>query len=117
NPNILKISVCSSNNISVHNPIGIDSESIIKNFNEIFISKLVNKSYYEQNEMWKQFLIEDSYENRMESLTVHNYDGRIQNHQKLRSMVNSKLIDFILHPLHSTKDYIKCANLLFIKVF
>ena len=43
--------------------------------------------------------IEDSYENRMELLTVHNYDGRIQNHQELRSMVNSKLINFILHPL------------------
>ncbi|CAB4446378.1 unnamed protein product [Rhizophagus irregularis] len=64
----------------------------------------------------KQFLIEDSYENRMESLTIHNYDGRIQYHQELRSMVNSKLIDFILHSLHSTKDYIEYTNLLF-KVF
>ena len=45
NPNIFKISAYSSNNISVHNPIGIDSELIIKNINEIFISKL-NKSYY-----------------------------------------------------------------------
>src|SRR5436190_11882556 len=115
NPNIFKISAYSSNNISVHNPIGIDSELIIKNINEIFMSKL-NKSYYKQNEMWKQFLTEDSYENRMELLTVHNYDGRIQNHQELRSMVNSKLIDFILHPLHSTKDYIECTNLLF-KIF
>jgi hypothetical protein len=115
NPNIFKISAYSSNNISVHNPIGIDSELIIKNINEIFMSKL-NKSYYKQNEMWKQFLTEDSYENRMELLTVHNYDGRIQNHQELRSMVNSKLIDFILHPLHSTKDYIECTSLLF-KVF
>ncbi|PKC56615.1 hypothetical protein RhiirA1_473746 [Rhizophagus irregularis] len=35
-------------------------------------------------------LIEDSYENRMESLTVHNYDGRIQNHQELRSMILSQ---------------------------
>ena len=76
NPNIFKISAYSSNNISVHNPIGIDSELIIKNINEIFMSKL-NKSYYKQNEMWKQFLTEDSYENRMELLTVHNYDGRI----------------------------------------
>src|SRR5437016_2454626 len=80
------------------------------------MNKLVNKSYYEQNEIWTQFLIEDSYENRMESLTVHNYDGRIQHHQELRSMINSKLVDFVLHPLHSTKDYIECANLLF-KVF
>ncbi|PKY62087.1 hypothetical protein RhiirA4_487969, partial [Rhizophagus irregularis] len=88
NPDIFKISAYSSD-ISVHNPIGIDS---------------------------KQFLIEDSYENRMESLTIHNYDGRIQYHQELRSMVNSKLIDFILHSLHSTKDYIEYTNLLF-KVF
>src|SRR3954468_19022058 len=116
NPNILKISVYSpNNNISIHNPIGIDPELIIKNINEIFMSKL-NQSYYKQNEMWKEFLIEDSYENRMESFTVHNYDGRIQDHQELRSMVNSKLVDFILHPLHSTKDYIECTNLLF-KVF
>ena len=115
NFNIPKISAYSSNNTSVHNPIGIDSKLIIKNFNEIFMSKL-NICYYEQNEIWKQFLIEDSYENRMELFTIHNYDGRIKNHQELRSMVNSKLIDFILHPLHSTKDYIECANLLF-KVF
>ena len=49
----------------------------------------------------------------MEFLTVHNYDGRIQNQKELRSMKNSKLIDFILHPLHSTKDYIESANILF----
>jgi hypothetical protein len=61
-------------------------------------------------------LVEDLYENRMELFTVHNYDGHIQNHQELRSMINSKLIDFVLHPLHNTKDYIECANLLF-KVF
>jgi len=29
---------------------------------------------------------------------------------------NSKLVDFILHSLHSTKDYIECSGLLF-KVF
>jgi len=115
NPSILKISAYSSNNASVHNPIGIDSKLIIKNFNEIFMSKL-SSCYYEQNEIWKQFLVEDSYENKMELYTVHNYDGRIKYHQELRSMINSKLIDFILHPLHSTKDYIESANILF-KVF
>src|SRR6266511_2129067 len=31
-------------------------------------------------------------------------------------MKNSKLVDFILHRLHSTKDYIESANILF-KVF
>ena len=76
----------------------------------------IGKSYYEQNELWKQFLIEDSYENRVENLNVHNYDGRIQKHQELRSLNNSKLVDFILHSLHSTKDYIECSDLLF-KVF
>ena len=76
----------------------------------------IGKSYYDQNESWKQFLIEDTYENRVENLNVHNYDGRIQKHQELRSLNNSKLVDFILHPLHSTKDYIECSNLLF-KVF
>ncbi len=49
-------------------------------------------------------------------LTVHNYDGRVQNQQELRLMKNSKLVDFILHPLHNTKDYIESANILF-KVF
>src|SRR5436305_10194843 len=76
----------------------------------------IGKNYYEQNELWKEFLTEDSYENRVENLNVHDYDGRIQNHQKLRSLNNSKLVDFILHPLHSTKDYIECLNILF-KVF
>ncbi|POG75269.1 hypothetical protein GLOIN_2v1770313 [Rhizophagus irregularis DAOM 181602=DAOM 197198] len=44
---------------------------------------------------------------------IDNYDGRIQNQQELRSMKNSKLIDFILHPLHNAKDYIESANILF----
>ena len=48
--------------------------------------------------------------------TIHNYNGRIQNQQELRSMKNSKLVDFILHSLHNTKDYIESANILF-KVF
>ena len=52
----------------------------------------------------------------MEFLTIQNYDGRIQNQQELRSMKNSKLVDFILHSLHNTKDCIESANILF-KVF
>src|SRR6266498_675292 len=62
------------------------------------------------------FLIEDSYDNRVELLNIHNYDGRIQNYHELRSMSNSKLVDFILHSLHSTKDYVECLDLVF-KVF
>ncbi|CAB4425835.1 unnamed protein product [Rhizophagus irregularis] len=114
NPNIPRIP-CFSNNILIHNPKGIDSKLIIKKFENYFMNQ-IGKSYYEQNELWKNLLIEDSYENRIENLNVHNYDGRIQKHQELRSLNNSKLVDFILHPLHSTKDYIECSNLLF-KVF
>uniref|UniRef100_U9SNF3 Uncharacterized protein n=1 Tax=Rhizophagus irregularis (strain DAOM 181602 / DAOM 197198 / MUCL 43194) TaxID=747089 RepID=U9SNF3_RHIID len=114
NPNISKIPYY-SNNISLHNPKGIDFKLIIEKFENHFMNQ-IGKSYYEQNELWKQFLIEDSYENRVENLNVHNYDGRIQKHQELRSLNNSKLVDFILHPLHSIKDYIECSNVLF-KVF
>ena len=114
NPNIPRIPSF-SNNILIHNPKGIDSKLVIKKFENYFM-KQIGKSYYEQNELWKNLLIEDSYENRIENLNVHNYDGRIQKHQELRSLNNSKLVDFILHPLHSTKDYIECSNLLF-KVF
>src|SRR6266542_466037 len=64
----------------------------------------------------EKFLIEDSYDNRVELLNIHNYDGRIQNYHELRSMSNSKLVDFILHSLHSTKDYVECLDLVF-KVF
>ncbi|PKY33957.1 hypothetical protein RhiirB3_453277 [Rhizophagus irregularis] len=114
NPNISKIPYY-SNNILLHNPKGIDFKLIIEKFENHFMNQ-IGKSYYEQNELWKQFLIEDSYENRIENLNVHNYDGRIQKHQELRSLNNSKLVDFILHPLHSIKDYIECSNVLF-KVF
>ncbi|PKK60752.1 hypothetical protein RhiirC2_792866 [Rhizophagus irregularis] len=114
NSNIAAIPYC-SNNILIHNPKGIDFKLIIKNFEDFFM-KQIGKSYYEQNELWKQFLIEDSYENRVENLNVHDYDGRIQNHQELRSLNNSKLVDFILHSLYSTKDYIECLDILF-KVF
>jgi len=115
NPNILKIPYYSSNNIPVHNPKGVDFKLIIDYIDVNFMNKL-GKSYYQQNEIWYQHLFDDSYENKMEFLTVHNYDGRVQNQQELRSMKNSKLVDFILHKLHSTKDYIESANILF-KVF
>jgi hypothetical protein len=111
NSNISRIPYC-SNNILIHNPKGIDSELIIKKFENYFMNQ-IGKSYYEQNELWKQFLIEDSYETRVANLNVHDYDGRIQKHQELRSLNNSKLVDFILHSLHSTKDYIECSDLLF----
>ena len=115
NPNISRIPYC-FDNILIHNPKGIDSEIIIKNFEDYFMNQ-IGKNYYEQNELWKQYLIEeDSYKNRIENLNIHNYDGRIQEHKELRSLNNSKLVDFILHPLHSTKDYIECLELLF-KVF
>src|ERR1043165_8500070 len=78
--------------------------------------KKLRKSYYQQNEIWQQYLLDDSYENKMEFLTIYNYDRRIQNQQELRSKKNSKLVDFILHFLHNTKDYIESANILF-KVF
>jgi hypothetical protein len=115
NSNILKIPYYSSNNTPIHNPKGVDFKLIIDYIDVKFMNKL-GKSYYHQNELWQQYLFDDSYENKLEFLTIHNYDGRVQNQQELRSMKNSKLVDFILHPLHSTKDYIESANILF-KVF
>src|SRR6266540_1950275 len=115
NTKIPRIPIYSLNNFSIHNPKGIDSELIISNFKNDFMNQL-DKSYYEQKELWKNFLIENSYDNRVELLNIHNYDGRIQNYHELRSMSNSKLVDFILHSLHSTKDYVECLDLVF-KVF
>src|ERR1043165_459730 len=109
---IPKIPFYSLDNFSIHNPKGIDSGLIINNIKNNFMNQL-GKSYYMQKESWKNFLIEDSYENRVELLNIHNYDGRIQKYHELRSMSNSKLVDFILHPLHSTKDYIECLNHVF----
>ncbi|GBB93594.1 hypothetical protein RclHR1_00220028 [Rhizophagus clarus] len=68
---------------------GINIKLIIKNFEDFFMKQIVR------------------------NLNIHNYDGRIQNHQELKSLNNSKLVDFILHPLHSTKDYMECLYLLF----
>ena len=34
----------------------------------------LRKSYYQQNETWKQYLSDDSYENKLEFFTIHNYD-------------------------------------------
>ena len=115
NAKIPRIPLYSLDNFSIHNPEGIDDELIIDNFNNNFMKQL-GTSYYERKELWKQFLIEDSYEDRVEQLNIHNYDGRIKDHHELRSMSNSKLVDFILHPLHSTKDYIECIDFVF-KVF
>ncbi|PKY57661.1 hypothetical protein RhiirA4_478870 [Rhizophagus irregularis] len=115
NSNIPKIPYYSPNNIPIHNPKGVDFKLIIDYIDVKYMNKL-GKSYYQQSEIWQQNLFDDYYNNKLEFLTVHNYDGCVQNQQELRSMKNSKLVDFILHPLHSTKDYIESANILF-KVF
>ena len=112
NSKISKIPFYSLDNISIHNSNGIDIELIIANINNNFMNK-IGESYYKRKESWKQHLIEDSYENKVEQLNIHDYDGRIQNNHELRSMSNSKLVDFILHPLHSTKDYIECIDFVF----
>ena len=109
NSDISKIPYYSSNNIPIHNPKGVDFKLIIDYISVKFMNKL-GKSYYQQTEMWKS---DDSYENKMEFFTVHDYDGRIQNQQELRSIKNSKLVNFILHPLYNTKNYIESANILF----
>ena len=49
NPNIPRIP-CFSNNISIHNPKGIDSKLVIKKFENYFMNQ-IGKSYYEQNEL------------------------------------------------------------------
>ena len=115
NAKIPRIPFYSLDNFSIHNPKGVDSKLIINNFKDNYMNQL-NKSYYRQKELWKQFLIEDSHEARIEQFDIHDYDGRIQHYHELRSMSNSKLVDFILHPLHSTKDYIECTDFVF-KVF
>ncbi|UZO02463.1 uncharacterized protein OCT59_020943 [Rhizophagus irregularis] len=74
NTKIPKIPFYSLNNFSIHNPKGIDSGLIINNIKNNFMNQL-GKSYYMQKELWKNFLIEDSYENRVELLNIHNYDG------------------------------------------
>src|ERR1044072_7841176 len=58
NAKIPRIPIYSLNNFSIHNPKGIDSELIISNFKNDFMNKL-GKSYYEQKESWKNFLIEE----------------------------------------------------------
>ncbi|UZO00233.1 uncharacterized protein OCT59_001485 [Rhizophagus irregularis] len=90
NSNIPKIPYYSLNRIPIHNPKGVDFKLIIDYIDVSFMSKL-GKSYYQQNEMWKQYLSDDSYENKLEFLTVHNYDGRVQNQQELRSMKNKSI--------------------------
>ncbi|GES99447.1 hypothetical protein GLOIN_2v1846234 [Rhizophagus clarus] len=97
NSNITIILYC-LNNILIHNPKGVDFKLIIKKFEDFYMKQI------------------NSYENRVENLNIHDYDGRIQNHRELRSLNNSKLVDFILHLLHNTKDYIECLDILF-KVF
>src|SRR3990170_3511187 len=68
NPNILKIPYYSLDNIPIHNPKGVDSELIINYINIKYMSKL-GRSYYQQNEIWKQYLFNDSYKNKLEFLT------------------------------------------------
>src|SRR6266540_7300403 len=59
NTKILRILIYSLNNFLIHNPKEIDSELIISNFKNDFMNQL-GKSYYEQKELWKKFLIENS---------------------------------------------------------
>jgi hypothetical protein len=70
NSNILKIPHYSLNNTSIHNPKGIDFKLIIDYIDVKFMNKL-GKSYYQQNEIWQQYLFDDSYENKLEFLNSY----------------------------------------------
>ncbi|UZO02223.1 uncharacterized protein OCT59_020713 [Rhizophagus irregularis] len=96
NTKISKIPFYSLNNFSIHNPKGIDSGLIINNIKNNFMNQL-GKSYYMQKELWKNFLIEDSYENRVELLNIHNYDDYVfKAFERLENIEENYLNNFII---------------------
>ncbi|CAG8724120.1 13865_t:CDS:1, partial [Cetraspora pellucida] len=107
--NILKIPFISSNNISLFES-GLIS---INHLNNALSNELRNNliSYNSRKLEWKNVsdILILSTESLIESLSVHMYDGTLEN-QHMRNFNNTKLIDFISSDLKNTDDYLQIIN-------
>src|ERR1044072_6380687 len=90
--------------MNIHNPVLVDAELIKTNIENKFIS-LCGLSH---NRRWEFHKVDD--DTRLEELTVHSYDVRLNKKRNVRSMKDVILIDLQENDLHSLDAYIKAIN-------
>ncbi|RHZ88621.1 hypothetical protein Glove_21g172 [Diversispora epigaea] len=92
------------NGIFIHNPLNVEAPRIcwylINKYTGIF-----DISYFQKNSIINQF-------DRIEMLTIHNYNDNITERKEERSMKGLQLIGFKEQNLHSISDYINALNII-----
>ncbi|CAG8738171.1 3743_t:CDS:2, partial [Gigaspora rosea] len=89
---------------NIHNPLLVDANLIKLNIGNRFMAPygLLH------NQRWGFRTVDDG--TRLEELTVHSYDVRLQEKRHSRSMKNVVLIDLQENQLHSMDEYIEAIN-------
>ncbi|CAG8684335.1 10919_t:CDS:1 [Acaulospora morrowiae] len=90
--------------LNIHNSKLVDAESIKINLENRFM-ELYGLSH---NQRWGFRAIDDN--TRLEELTVHSYDIRLQEKRRTRSMKDVILIDLQKNTLHSLDEYVQAIN-------
>ncbi|RIB24732.1 hypothetical protein C2G38_2167822 [Gigaspora rosea] len=85
--------------ISIHNPNLVDS-NLICNFLDGIYMKRMAKTFYDQ------FYYEVSLDEKLENMTLHKYDSRIQEHQEELKIKDAILLNFFESGLKEIDSYI-----------
>ncbi|CAG8808686.1 12911_t:CDS:2, partial [Racocetra persica] len=91
------------NGISVHNPNLVNS-NLICNFLDTYYMKRMSKTFNDQ------FYREVPLDKKLENMTLHKYDSRIQEQQEERKMKDTILLDFFELSLKNMDSYINALR-------
>ncbi|RIB02248.1 hypothetical protein C2G38_2292038 [Gigaspora rosea] len=97
---------------SIHNKKGIDSDIIVENAHLLFFSSLWLSYTGRKGAFANLESSQETYDERVERLLVHNYDDRIEQRRVDRSIVDTKLVDLKEGSLHTTIEYVDALRVL-----
>ena len=92
-----------SNGASIHNPKLIDFELLCNTLSDYYMEQMA-KTFNDQ------FYYETSLDQKLENMTLHSYDARIQERQEERKMKDTILLDFFELKLENVDSYINALQ-------
>ncbi|RIB06454.1 hypothetical protein C2G38_2046776 [Gigaspora rosea] len=101
--NITAIPQMTLNNASIHNPKLIDFELICNTLDHFYMERMA-KTFNDR------FYYETFLDEKLENLTLHNYDARITERQEERKMKDTILLDFFELKLEDVVSYISALQ-------
>ncbi|CAG8843319.1 29189_t:CDS:2, partial [Gigaspora margarita] len=101
--NITAIPQMTLNNASIHNPKLIDFELICNTLGHFYMERMA-KTFNDR------FYYETSLDEKLENLSLHNYDARITERREERKMKDTILLDFFELKLEDVASYISALQ-------